>query len=202
MWFEDYLSNRSQSTVVNGHKSCFKTVDYGVPQGSTLGPTLFIIYVNNLFYYHEFDDVSMLMYADDTVAFTSGKNSGEVNRLSQKSLNRIISWCDSNKLTINENKTKVCLFNNKGYSDNDILCKGKPLERVNSYKYLGVDVAFDLNSDEYVKNVYKKVNYKVYMFSKIRKFITTHAAIMIYKQTIVPYLDYASFLMDCAHQYT
>ena len=202
MWFEDYLSNRSQSTIVNGHKSGFKTVEYGVRQGSTLGPTLFIIYVNDLFNYHEFDDVHMLMYADNTVVFASGKNLGEVNRLSQNSFNRIISWCNLNKLTINENKTKFSLFNNKGQDGDVILCKGKPLEIVNSYKYLGVDVTSDFNFDEYVKNVYKKVNYKVYMFSKIRKFITTHAAIMIYKQTIVPYLDYASFLIDSAHQYT
>ena len=55
--------------------------------------------------------------------------------------------------------------------------------------------------DTYVKNVYKKVNYKVYMFSKIRKFIK-HAAVMIYKQTITPYLDYASFLMVSAYQYS
>ena len=55
---------------------------------------------------------------------------------------------------------------------------------------------------EYVKNVYKKANYKVFMFSKIRKYINTFAAIMIYKQTILPSLDYASFQMDSAHQYT
>ena len=55
--------------------------------------------------------------------------------------------------------------------------------------------------DTFVKNVYKNANYKVSMFSKIRKYITTYAATLIYKQTIVPFLDYACFLMDSAHQY-
>ena len=56
--------------------------------------------------------------------------------------------------------------------------------------------------DTYVKNVYKKGNYTVQMFSKIRSYITKYAAVMIYKQTKVPYLDYASFLMDSAYQYS
>ena len=76
------------------------------------------------------------------------------------------------------------------------------LEKVESYKYLGVDITSDLNMNPYVNNVYKKANYKVYMFSKIRKYITRYAAIMIYKQTILPYMDYCSFVMDSACQYS
>ena len=201
-WFSDYLAKRSQCTLVNGHKSGFKPVNYGVPQGSTLGPTLFIIYVNDLFYYPGVDESKILMYADDTVVFTSGNNFHSTLSDSQSRFD-IISWCELNKLTINERKTKTTFFNSK--SDDvleKITFKGEPLENVKSYKYLGVDICDDLNMDIYVKNVYRKINYKVYMFSKIRSYITTYAANMIYKQTIVPYLDYASFLMDSAHQYS
>ena len=87
-------------------------------------------------------------------------------------------------------------------STQPITYNNHPLENVRSYKYLGVDICEDLSMDNFVKNVYKKVNYKVYMFSKIRKYITTYAAIMVYKQTILPYLDYAGFLMDSAFQYS
>ena len=202
-WFRDYLSKRAQSTLVNGYKSGFKTVNYGVPQGSTLGPTLFIIYVNDLFYHPGIDDSKILMYADDTVVFTSGSDPHDIISESQEQFDNIITWCELNKLTINENKTKTTIFNNNTTDLIDtVTYKGKPLENVKTYKYLGVDICDDLNMDLYVKNVYKKVNYKVYMFSKIRKYITTYAANMIYKQTILPYLDYASFLMDSAHQYS
>ena len=62
-WFNNYLSNRLQRTLVNGHVSRSKSVKYGVPQGSTLGPTLFIIYVNDLFYHPGVDESKLLMYA-------------------------------------------------------------------------------------------------------------------------------------------
>ena len=188
---------------MNGYESSLKPVKYGVPQGSTLGPTLFIIYVNDLFYYHGVDETKLLMYADDTVVCTKGNNLTDVVQESQELFNNIILWCEINRLTINEKKTKTCSFNNSDLDNSSsITYKQNPLENVNTYKYLGVDICEDLNMDTYVKNVYKKVNYKVYMFSKIRKFITKHAAVMIYKQTITPYLDYASFLMDSAYQYS
>ena len=66
--------------------------------------------------------------------------------------------------------------------------KDQHLENVKHYKYLRVDICDDLNMDTYIRNVYKKANYKVNMFSKIRKYITTYATVMIYKQSILPYL--------------
>ena len=202
-WFEDYLSKRTQCTTVNGHKSNFKTVNCGVPQGSTLGPTLFIIYVNDLFYHTGIDETKLMMYADDTVVTTRGNNIIDVTNESHPLFDQIIKWCELNKLTINEKKTKTTTFNyNETSHVKNVFYKKQPLENVKSYKYLGVDICDDLNMYTYVKNVYKKVNFKVYMFSKIRKYITKFAAVMIYKQTIVPYLDYASFLMDSAYQYS
>ena len=74
------------------------------------------------------------------------------------------------------------------------------LEQVNSYKYLGADIDHTLTMDLFISNVCKKVNFKIYMFKKIRKYVTKYAAIMIYKQTILPYFDYDSFLMGSANQ--
>ena len=201
-WFENYLSSRAQSTIVNNVKSDLKPVRYGVPQGSTLGPTLFIIFVNDLFYLPGINSDNTIMYADDTVLYASDLDSKLMINTLQNDFNTIVSWCDRNQLTINDSKTKYCLFN---YSENDlqpILCKGKSLGMVQSYKYLGADITRDLSMDEYVFNVYKKASYKVHMLSKIRTHITKHAAILIYKQTILPYLDYSSFLMDSAYQYS
>ena len=165
-WFSVYLSKRRQCTIVNGYKSEFKTVNFGVPQGSTLGPTLFIIYVNDLFNHPGLDDSKILMYADDTVVFTAGSDPHVTLAESQRQFDSIITWCELNKLTINENKTKTTIFDSKitNFSET-VLFKGKPLESVRTYKYLGVDICADLNMDSFVKNVYKKVNYKVYLES-------------------------------------
>ena len=204
-WFRNYLANRSQCTIVNGHKSSVKTINCGVPQGSTLGPTLFILYVNDLFYCDGIDIENTLMYADDTVIFTSSDTLEFVLKDQNEKISKIVDWCNLNKLTINETKTKYTVFNNNNASSNtttEIKCKGHTLEKVDSYRYLGVDIASDLNMNEYVNNAYKRANNKVYMFSKMRKYITTYASIMIYKQTILPFMDYSGFLMDSACHYS
>ena len=91
------------------------------------------------------------MYADDTVVFTSGSDEAKVTRDVQSLFNHVISWCDANKLTINEKKTKKTVFNNKDdlYTDH-IVFKNKPLEPVRNYRYLGVDICDDLNMDTFV----------------------------------------------------
>ena len=112
LWFRRYLSSRSQRTIINTALSSSKQVGYGVPQGSTLGPTLFIIFVNDLFYLPGINEQNTIMYADDTVLYASDPEPKlMLNRL-QNSFNIITSWCDMNLLTINESKTKYCLFNN------------------------------------------------------------------------------------------
>ena len=200
-WFEQYLGHRTQCTVVNGHKSDKLPISYGVPQGSTLGPKLFILYVNDLFAYPGMEEVSTLMYADDTVLYQSRDDPTDAVKDVQTAMNNIQTWCRMNKLTINENKTKFTTFLRKP-SDRkyQIVSNNISLERTTPYKYLGADINNVLTMDSFNKNVCKKVNYKLYMFGKIRKYITINAAILIYKQTILPYFDYGSFLMNSASQ--
>ena len=148
-------------------------------------------------------ETNTIMYADETVVFASDYDVYSIISKLQSYINTISEWCKTNKLTINESKTKYCLSNYHNDTCPIMLrCNEHRLGLVRSYKYLGVDITNDLNMDEYVSNVYKKASYKIHMLSKIRKYITIYAAGQIYKQTILPYLDYASFMMDSAHQYS
>ena len=108
VWLEDYLNNRKQCTLANSVKSDLLGITCGVPQGSILGPLLFLLYVNDV------EDAckgcKILLYADDTVLFLSGKNERDLNRTMQSELNSYYNWCHVNRLTVNSKKTKYMCF--------------------------------------------------------------------------------------------
>lgn len=108
LWFKAYLTNRSQTVIVNGVPSDSQPVLYGVPQGSTLAPLLFIIYINDL--YTITDYCNERLYADDTLFYFSSNLVSEIETCLNHDLNRIITWLNSNYLFLNFDKTKVMLL--------------------------------------------------------------------------------------------
>ena len=101
-WVRSYLTNRKQRVMVNGKFSNWDAVEYGVPQGSTLGPLLFIMYTNDMTDNIRNSDV--LLYADDTVLYRSDSDADRNHRNLQGDLNRLYRWCNNNGLTINSKK--------------------------------------------------------------------------------------------------
>ena len=142
-WIDSYLNQRKQSTLLNNYKSNLKNVTCGVPQGSILGPLLFLVYVNDLSTIIKHSKV--LLYADDTVLY------------------RQINWCRVNKLTINTSKTKAMYFPSISnyHTQPTLKLNGIELQTVKSYKYLGVEVDSELTSKAQLANTYKKqqINY-------------------------------------------
>ena len=123
------------------------------------------------------------MYADDTVLYRSRDDPMEAIKDIQLAMNNLQIWCTMNKLTINEKKAKITTFLGKPSDMKyQIICNNIPLERTTTYRYSGADLDNVLTMDSFNNNVCKKANYKLYLFGKIRKHVTTHAAIMIYKQ--------------------
>ena len=103
-WFRSYLSNRKQFVTYQGSKSSSQDITIGVPQGSILGPLLFIIYVNDL---HLATILDTIMYADDTcVICPDSKQSAMLNN----ELSKLFSWLCANKLAVNVDKTKCVVF--------------------------------------------------------------------------------------------
>ena len=131
-WFKSYLLNRSQRVNLDGYLSEYQSVDYGVPQGSVLGPILFNIFINDLAN-HVNNDLQMC--ADDSTIFYSDPN------ILQLKLDRVYNCCQTNLLTLNIQKTKWMLVGSqrqRSISQHKFEIAGTQLERVTSYKYLGL----------------------------------------------------------------
>ena len=154
----------------------------------------FFVYINDL--ENQLKDVKFQLYADDTVVYLSGKDTNWVVDNLQCSINKFVNWCEVNQLTINIKKTKVMIFgsrynikkaNNIGVSVS-INCNS--LQNVPSYKYLGIHLDQTLSFDYHIKSVVNNISHKLYIFSKIRRFLSINAALDIYKTMVLPYFDY------------
>ena len=188
-WFNSYLSNRKQKTIANNTLSNELYVPYGVPQGSILGPTLFTIYINDL---AELIKGNINFYADDTILYSSD------SRLLNADLECTYNWCNSNLLTINCKKSQWMNINLTGRKlDNTFFTLGNTLlKRVEEYRYLGVIIDSQLTFQAYRDSLINRVNLKISYFRKIRYYMTQEAALMLYKGTILPIIEYADFVFD------
>jgi hypothetical protein len=107
-WMESYLSNRKQRVFFNGSFSDFSHVNCGVPQGSCLGPLLFLIFINDLPLLLQKSQFSM--YADDSTIYVAGLNTVEIHTILDNELHLVIRWIEANKLVLNVGKTKSILI--------------------------------------------------------------------------------------------
>jgi len=110
-WLKSYLSNRQQFVQINGQKSELKDIICGVPQGSVLGPLLFILFINDLCEVSKV--LQFLMFADDTNIFYSGNNLSEIIENISLEMVKIKEWFDKNKFCLNWEKTKYMIFGNR-----------------------------------------------------------------------------------------
>ena len=135
-WFLDYLCTRPQRVKFGKELSSSLPLDYGVPQGSLVGPLLFVLYINDLPQCLLRSNISMTFYADDTVIYTKGLESDCIMTEIQRDLQRLEQWMEKNRLVLNLTKTKCMLFGTKQKLANasfKIQLHGSAIDRVRNF---------------------------------------------------------------------
>ena len=165
-WFESYLTNREQQCNVNGELSSNKIITCGVPQGSILGPLLFLLYINDL--PDCLKSTNPCMYADDTQIFSPSY--------------------DANELVVNLNSFIMC--------EEPVVANAKPISRTATQMCLGVKLDENLNWDSHIEMICKKASAAIGAIKRIKPFGPMHTLESIYKSLVQPYFDYCPPLWD------
>ena len=190
-WFSNYLSNRQQCTSIDGVHSELMRVTVGVPQGSILGPLLFIAFINDM------PDVlsksKVVLYADDTAVMYNSNSRDDIEDVLNKELALVAEWMHVNKLTVNASKTKVMLFGSQRKLKNSVLnikLNNEKLEHVHVFKYLGMWFDSHLKWNTHVKKTASKISQKTGILRRMRYYIDQKTMAMLYNAIILPHIDY------------
>ena len=202
-WFRSYLSNRKQFCRVNGVASDIGDVEVGVPQGSCLGPLLFLIYINDLPLAVQGSTVSM--YADDTSLCHQALNMTQLNGDINNDLGRLDTWLQGNKLSSNVAKTHAMLITTrqkrnvlKSINQNlELNIRDNELDVVQKTKYLGVQIDFSLDWKEQIKAVSAKVSRAIGFLKHAKKFLPRVTLENLYTGIVEPHFRYCCSVWGC-----
>jgi hypothetical protein len=190
-WIRSYLYDRSQYVFYDGEKSSVKTISCGVPQGSILGPLLFLVYINDLSKIS--NNLFMLMYADDTNIFLCGKRLRDLETLMNTELSSLTDWLNANKLSLNVSKTHYMLFSpprSKVSHNIKLYMNNTEIHSVNQTKFLGVMLDYKLSWKPHVKYISSKLSKNIGILTKAKRYLEFKSLSCLYYSFIYPYIVY------------
>ena len=199
-WLSSYLSNRFQYVEYNDARSLPKEIICGVPQGSILGPLLFLIYINDLATVAP--KLFSLMFADDSNLFLQGKDLKVMQQTLNDELDKVSTWLKINKLSLNIDKTHFMLFCGRRSVTEDISIKidGISIQRVSSTKFLGVTIDELLSWKEHICNISKKVSRALGIINKVKCILNKSTLLSLYYTLVYPYMTYCNHVWGNACQ--
>jgi len=191
-WISDYLRDREQFVHFKGINSDRKYISCGVPQGSIMGPLLFLIYINDIANVSKI--LLPILFADDTNVFLSGKSVDETIQKMNDELINIVEWLRSNRLSLNIEKTNFMVFHtirrNVDMSDIGLFIDRKRIEKVDNVKFIGVILDSNLTWSKHIQMVKTKIARGIGIINKARKSIGLSTLVMLYNTLIYPHFLY------------
>lgn len=200
-WFKDYLSGRLQCVDLDGTLSDWEEVQLGVPQGSILGPTLFLLYINDV--NNADKSASFTKFADDSTVTSFGNSIKEAASKMNVIMKNVDTWFDQNKLNLNPSKTRYMIFG-AGRADPDcdsenlIQIRNEPLQRVwrkgkeKAFKLVGIWIDEELKWSEHIAVTHKKINSAIYGISKTGRQLSIKNKRLMYMGLIQSHLVYGN----------
>ena len=192
-WIQSYLNNRSQFVCFNDVNSRYSNITCGVPQGSILGPLLFLIYINDFSYIATL--LFTILFADDTNIFLQGKNIDDLVKQMNLELSKIVMWLEVNRLSLNIKKTHFMIFATGNHSihkyneiNQDIKINNIPIDRVHSTKFLGVYKDSKFNWSEHIKYIKGKLFKIIGIICKAGTLLNRSTLVTLYNSFVLPYI--------------
>ena len=191
---KSYLNNRKQYVEFEDTKSEILPITIGVPQGSILGPLLFIIYIND--FSQASNTFKFIMYVDDTTLFSNlksfGNNIQTKEYLINAELSNVIEWLHINKLSLNKSKSKFMIFHvpNKDIQYLTLKIDNVIIEKVDEFSFLGLTMDTNLNWKRHSQNICNKCTKMIGILNILKYVLPLGIKIMLYNSLILPHINY------------
>ena len=199
-WFESYLSHRQQYVVYDSAESSHKHITIGVPQGSIIGPILFLMYINDIVC--STSHLQFLLFADDTNIFLQGNDLNALCDTLNRELVHVFNWIKCNQLTLNHTKTQYLISHSSQLPSQhiDIKIDNLAITEVNEAKFLGVTIDHRLLWKSHIATVRLKISKIIGIMYKIRSCLNESNLRQIYLSLAYPHLLYCCAIWGGAHK--
>ena len=190
---QNYLLNRKQFVKFNNVCSQSQILSTGLPQGSVLGPLLFLLFINDLHFVS--DKLNFVLFADDTNILFSGKIVQNLNEVLNQELSKVCKWFTANKLVVNMKKTNYIVFRRRkvggDFNELNVKFDNVLLTRVNSTKFLGVYIDEYLTWKSHVSYISSKIASVLGIIYSVNKLLPQKILMNLYNTLILPHFSYA-----------
>ena len=196
---KSYFKNRVQRVKAEGFISENNDIKLGVPQGSILGPLLFLIYINDI--PHVSDEVKFYLFADDTAVIVKGSSYDAIQAKIDSFIPKLTSWFTSNRLSLNPSKTCFQLYSPFATQRSvNILINHTQIKRCVSVKYLGVVFDENMKWQSYINIISAKISRLIGIMARVRSFLTSKELLLLYNTLILPHLNYCAVVWGSAYK--
>ena len=195
-WIKSYLTDRKQCIIDKQTKSSLRTVNAGVPQGSVLGPALFLLFINDLPLF--INEAYLDFYADDSIVHTSNKQQLKVQNDLQQGSDNFENWCSKNDMLLHLKKTCCMSIGTRQLlakiDSLDLHIKNEQIKAVDSQKLLGIIIDKSLTWDKQIDAVCLNVTRRITLLKLLSKYVDQNSLKLYYKSYILPILDYGCLI--------